>query len=114
MNTNEVSGTRRIFNRSTTKDYALECSRKNRAGKFTRVGEEFFDEFEADIEALIRDIRNKYPTLHAPVVNEGDALIVTGDLMEVLKRELDAALHRLIQNKVQRQPSCGCTLKNTR
>lgn len=114
MNPNEVSGDRRIFNRSAVKEYSLECSRKNRAGKFTRVGEEFFSEIEADIEAMIREIKNKFPTLHAPVVNEGDAQIVTGELMDVLKRELDAALHRLVQNKVQRQPSVGMTLRNTR
>jgi hypothetical protein len=111
----QVSGDRRIFNRSAVKEYALECSRKNRGGKFTRVGEEFFREIEADIEAMIREVKNKFPTLHAFVVPPDETvLIVTGELMDVLKRELDVALHRLVQNKVQKQPSCGCTLKNTR
>jgi hypothetical protein len=103
----------RFLNESAIKDHALECSRRYRAGKFTRTGEDFVDEVKADVEKLVRELRGKFPTFHEalPAPENG---FVTGLLRDKVASELDAAIARMIQNKVQRQPSCGCTLKATR
>jgi hypothetical protein len=39
---------------------------------------------------------------------------VTGALLDKIGVELNRAVCRLIQNKVQKQPSCGVTLGRTR
>lgn len=112
---NETTKERRIINRAAVKAHALKVSRTLRGGKFTRVGEAFQEEVEVDAEALIREVRSKFATgLHDPLLPEEGVHFATGDLMDALKRELDLALARLIQNKVQRHPSVGCTLQNTR
>lgn len=111
----ECGGKIRLFNRAATKLHALKCSELRRAGKFTRVGEDFFDEFEADVEAFVRDINNRHQT-RTDFVAPDDTItrLVTGELMDKVSEALNSMLARMIQNKVQAQPSCGCTLKNTR
>lgn len=107
----------RPLNISEIKRYALDCSVKNRAGVFERVGEEFLIEVAADVEDWVRKLRGDRPTLH-PVVfeaNEEDCpQFVTGELLDKVKAELNGMIARMIQNKVQRHPSCGKTLKRTR
>lgn len=105
--------TLRLINESAIKAHALGCSAKYRAGKFTRVGSDFMDEVKADVEAMVREIRNKYATLHPPMITDG-TVFVTGALKERVMAELDAAIGRLIQNKVQKQPTVGMTLSRTR
>jgi hypothetical protein len=106
----------RFLNRSAIKIHALECSQKFRAGKFTRVGEDFLLEVESDVEALIRELRNKYPvrepwpTLEIPE----ERCFHSGNLCAKLAAEMNNLIGRLIQLKVQRQPSCGVTLGRTR
>ena len=104
----------RHFNDSAIRQHALACSVEIKCGKFTRVGQDFIDEVHADVEALIRDIRNKYPlTLHQEVAT-GGATFTTGALMDRLQEAVNGAIGRLIQRKVQCQPSCGKTLSRTR
>jgi len=115
MNTDEpldlASG--RFLNETAIRTHALACSKAYRAGRFTRVGQEFIDEVKADVEAMVRELRNKYSTLHPPL-DLGKNQIVTGALSDKLMAELNRAIGRLVQNKVQKQPSCGQTLGRTR
>lgn len=104
----------RIVNRAAVFAHALHCSAIHRHGKFTRVGQDFIDEVEADVEALIREIRNRWTTTFDVVQLRENERIVTGQLLDKIQAELDLAIARLIQNKVQRQPSVGCTLRATR
>jgi len=115
MNNNEIldlaSG--RYLNESAIKEHALACSKQFRAGKFTRCGSDFVEEVKADVESVIREIRNKCLTkLHEPLATE--LVFTTGALCDKLQPELNALTARIIQNKVQSQPSCGCTLGRTR
>jgi len=100
------------LNVAAVKRHGLACSKQHRNGKFTRVGQDFLDEVDADIEALVRELRNKYTTqVHASL--QTDENFVTPALLEKITRELNEAIGRLIQNKVQRQPSVGSTLGRT-
>ena len=119
------------LNQAAIKDFALRCSKTYRAGKFTRVGSDFTEEVEADIECLLREIRNKFPTLH-PALGQGQTIempgistghtvsgednvfIVKGAFMERLEEIVNQAICRMIQQKVQRQPTVGVTLGRTR
>jgi len=103
----------RFLVESTIRTHALACSKAYRAGKFTRVGEEFLNEVKADVESLVRELRKKYPTLH-PALELGENKVVTGALLAKVEVELNRTIGRLVQNKVQQQPSCGCTLSRTR
>lgn len=106
--------TLRLLNESAIHNHALACSKAYRAGKFTRVGEDFQNEVRADVEAFIRELRNKWPTLHPVLPLTENTSCVTGALLDKVGAALNDAIARLIQNKVQRQPSCGCTLRATR
>ncbi len=107
--------TLRLLNESAIHDHALACSKQFRAGKFTRVGTDFQDEVRADIEAFIRELRNKWPVrLDEPLKPGEDWSCVTGALSDKVMAALNDAIARLIQNKVKQQPSVGCTLRATR
>lgn len=111
-----MSETREI-NESAIKDYALECSKRFRAGKFTRVGTDFMDEVKADVEAFVRSLRSKYVTpIHAPLYLTEDNCprFATGNLMEKLEKEVNETIARIVQSKVQVQPTRGVTLDRTR
>lgn len=102
----------RIINRTAVHEHALRCSKALRAGKFTRVGEAFFDEVEADVERLVREVINKYPVDNfvepSPTTN-----FATGYLVDKTREVLDMVIAKMIQRKVRAHPSCGCTLQNT-
>ena len=103
----------RYLNESAIRSHALKCSETYRANKFTRVGQDFLDEVSADVEALIREIRNKYQNqVHLVLPLENTC--ITGALSDRVMGEINNAIGRIIQNKVQRQPSCGKTLGRTR
>jgi len=103
----------RHFNDSAIRAHALACSLAIKHGKFTRVGQDFIDEVQADVEALIREVRNKWPVqVHAPVPHA--LTFTTGALMDRVQEAINEAVSRLIQRKVQMQPSCGKTLSRTR
>lgn len=109
------------------KDFALRCSKEYRAGKFTRVGADFIEEVETDIECLLRELRNKgINTLH-PALGQGqpqyaplgtvvadNVFMVKGAFLAKAETIFNQAICRIIQNKVQRQPTCGVTLGRTR
>lgn len=101
------------LNISAVKKHALACSIAIRNGRFTRVGQDILDEIEGDVEALVREVRGKYPVLIYSEVALNETF-VTGALMEKIKTELNAAIGRLIQNKVGKQPSVGVTIGRTR
>ena len=104
---------KRALNRAALKTHALACSKAFRAGKFTRMGEDFVAEVEADVEEILRDLKSKRPTqLHEPF--QTCVQVVTGELKDALAEIFNDLVLRIIQNKVQAQPSCGCTLGRTR
>lgn len=101
------------INESALKRHALECSKANRSGRFTRVGADFISEVEAEVEALVRDLRNtRFPVqVNAPLATE--ECFVKEALLEKVKDALNQAIARIIQQRVQRQPSVGTTLGRT-
>jgi hypothetical protein len=96
----------RFLNESAIRSHALRCSARLRANKFTRVGEDFLDEVKADVEAVLRELRNK-ATLHMPPALIPNESFVTGVLKDRAAVILDELVGRIVQNKVQRQPSRG-------
>jgi len=108
----------REINESAIKDYALECSKRFRAGKFTRVGSDFMDEIKADVEAFVRSLRTKYTTpIHAPLYMDDNypcPSFATGKLIEKIEKEVNETIARIVQSKVQAQPTRGVTLDRTR
>ena len=103
----------RYLNESAIREYALQCSKECRAGKFTRVGSEFIDEVKADVEAVVRSMRALHSTLDKPAVAT-TAVFLTGALLDKVSIELNNVTARIIQRKVERQPSRGQTLSRTR
>lgn len=105
----------RFLNESAIRNHALRCSAKFKCNRFTRVGQDFLDEVSADVEAWLRELRNKYPTrIFEPLEPDEKTSCVTGALCDKIGVELNYAICRLIQLKVQSQPSCGKTLSRTR
>ena len=102
----------RLLNRAAIKKHALEVSKQLRAGKFSRVSEDFFLEVEADIEALVRNISGKYPTSRDTIDPKGT--FVTGLLTKRVVAEMNPMIGRMIQSKVLGLPSCGKTIGKTR
>lgn len=103
----------RYLNESAIREHALKCSAAYRANRFTRVGEDFIEEVKADVEMLVRNVKSKFNTLH-PTLPAENTTFTTGALGDKVMGELNNAIGRLIQNKVQSQPSCGKTLGRTR
>lgn len=101
------------INQSAVKKHALACSKTHRAGKFTRVGKDFLEEIDSEVEAFVRELRNtRFPVqLHEPLAT--DEKFVTGALLEKVKDALNQAIGRIVQQRVQRQPSVGSTLGRT-
>ena len=105
----------RFLNETAIREHALRCSAKYKGGRFTRVGQDFLDEVSADVEAMIRELRNRYPTrIFEPLEPDENRSCVVGALSDRLSLEMNRAICRLIQNKVCGHPSCGKTLGRTR
>jgi hypothetical protein len=105
----------RFLNETAIRDHALRCSARFKCNRFTRVGQDFLDEVSADVEAMVRELRNKYPTrIFEPLEPDENTSCVCGSLRDKLAAEVNRAICRLIQLKVQSQPSCGKTLGRTR
>ncbi len=103
----------RILNESAIKEHALACSKAFRGGKFTRVGSDFIEEVEADVESFVRRLQLQNETkVHPPSMFS--CTFTTGALIDRVSEELNNMIGRMIQNKVQSQPSVGCTLGRTR
>jgi len=97
---------------SSVKEYALACSKANRAGKFKRVSQEFLDDVEAEVDCLIRQIESKVrEPLHPEIsIDEPWKRQITGRALECAHLRLEAAIRKIVRNKVQSTPSCGITL----
>jgi len=96
---------------SNVREYALACSKANRAGKFKRVSQEFLDDVEAEIDCLLRQIESKVrEPLHDGPADYGDLRLIYGMTADLAHRRLEAAVRKIIRNKVQGTPSCGITL----
>lgn len=96
---------------SHVREFMLWCSKKNRAGKFTRVSSETLTEVNALVESVVRQIESKVPTpLHDLPPTPESYRLLTGYAMEKVRDRLEAAVRKLVANKVQSTPSCGVTL----
>ena len=103
----------RFLNKSAIKSHALNCA-ANLRPKFTRVGQEFIDEVEVDVESFIRGLRTEsMKDVAAASVLEPVDDFLTGALVEKLKPILNRQVARIIQSKVWRQTT-GVTLGRTR
>lgn len=98
-------------NRSAVKGFALEVSRRKKAGKFKRVSPSFIREVEAEVENIIKSIGGKTdPEDDLTDIPAPDFLNrhrVTSKLVEQLNR----AVRRLVFRKVKNYPSRGQTLQ---
>lgn len=102
--------TESVINRSAVKSFALSISVRNKAGKFTRVSEEFLTAVEAEVESFIRKLNPTVGIHGAPP--QCDQLFVTKAAREKLAARLHDVTCATIFNKVMRHPSVGCTLKD--
>jgi hypothetical protein len=94
-----------IMNRSAVKKYALEVSVQRRAGKFTRVGADFFDAVEASLESAIRGLSE---AADAPDTKD---TFITGKAIKRAAEKLNKTAKGIIFRRVMTQPTMGCTLK---
>lgn len=101
-------GPQSIINRSAVKAYALKVSKERRAGKFTRVGESFLEQIEAQAESVIRQVVVGEPV--DIVQPEDDRLFVTGAALDKFQAKFNERVRAIIQSKVVRHPTVGCTL----
>lgn len=77
------------------------------------MGSDFIEEVEADVEAFVRRLQIQNESkVHPPLVPT--STLTTGALVERVGEELNLMIARMIQNKVQSQPTVGCTLGRTR
>lgn len=52
-----------FINRSSVRKLALDYSKANRAGRFTRVGKEFFQRIDARVRVMITDEVQRHPSI---------------------------------------------------
>jgi hypothetical protein len=107
------------INRAAVKKLAIGYSRTNRAGKFTRVGQSFFDRINAQVvAALAAELERDEIPLYIKR-SEVKKLAVRMIEERQLKRKIDAAtlkkinarIAEIITAEVQRHPSIGKTLE---
>jgi hypothetical protein len=109
---NTVTKTQSIINRSAVKKYALKISKEKRAGKFTRVSEEFLTQVEADLDSSIRKLADGgvYADFNSLAPTDG-AWFITGQTIKKAEERLNMLATVIIHRKVMRHPTIGCTLK---
>lgn len=109
-----VVRTQSVINRSAVKAYALTVSREKRAGKFTRVSEDFLNLVEAEVETVIRQVAVFHgpDTEGGPVEPDDEREFITGAALEKIRDRLNKRVQAIISGKVRRHPSIGCTLKD--
>lgn len=102
--------TQSLINRSAVKKFALKVSAEKRAGKFTRVSEEFLTQVEADLDSSIRQLNNA--DMSEMSIPDNDASwFVTGHATAKAEERLNMLATSIIHRKVMRHPTVGCTLK---
>lgn len=109
-NTPEIVRIESVINRSAVKTFALEISAERKAGKFTRVSEDFLTGVEAEVESYIRKL-NPTVGIHG-VAPLDDQSFVTKLAREKMEARLNDVTRAIIFNKVMRHPSVGMTLKD--
>lgn len=91
------------------KAQALKVSKAYRANKFKRVGKDFIEQVDADVDAYLRKLNSEIRT--ADELIEPTTKLYTPEaaqkILEVLNRKTAAA----IQNRVKAHPSMGQTLQ---
>jgi len=108
--TETVTKTQSIINRSAVKKYALKVSAEKRAGKFTRVSEEFLTQVEADLDSSIRQLA--IGALSETIDPEAGAdWFITGQAVKKTEERLNMLARLIVYRKVMRHPTIGCTLK---
>lgn len=100
-----------VINRSAVKVYALGVSGKHRAGKFTRVSEEFLTGVEAEVEATIRRMAPS-ESIHGTADGAPALDFTTKHARERMVERLEEATRSIIYKRVMRHPSIGQTLKD--
>ena len=96
-----------VLNRASVKRYALKVSADRRAGKFSRVGEEFFTRCEARLEAAIRGVIG--PDAEGrPMTSD---TFITSTAREKIDDRLEMAARQIVYSEVMKHPSLGVTLK---
>ncbi len=95
--------------RSRVKKYALKVSRERRAGKFTRVSEDFLLSVETDLESAIRQLVIA-DLSEVPALPDAKPLI-TGEALRRANLRLNTLAQLIIYRKVHRHPTLGSTLK---
>lgn len=100
-----------LLNQTAVREYALICSQEMRAGKFERVGQDFIDAVEADLEAVIRKLAGEAPDRMPTTLNDGTYLFVQSEVLPKVVEKLNEAIRQIIARKTMRQPSCGKTLR---
>ncbi len=106
-----ITPTERLVVESAIKSHALKVSQT--LGKnFERVGSDFVEAVQADVERLIKVIIGQYqPPIHDVVKAEEGQRFITGAYLKKAEDIINAAVPRIIQARVQRHPSIGKTLK---
>ena len=97
-----------LINRSSVKKYALEVSKRRRAGKFTRVSQDFLNSVEAELDSAIRTIVSPPEDIITPTPG---TKFTTGLAARKAAIKLDLLAMKIVSSKVMRHPSLGCTLK---
>lgn len=106
-----VSKTQSIINRSAVKKYALKISKEKRAGKFTRVSEEFLTQVEADLDSSIRQLAMMAHDSSMTDPEAGADWFITGQALKKTEERLNILARVIVHRKVMRHPTVGCTLK---
>lgn len=105
-----VAKTQSIINRSAVKKYALRVSMLKRAGKFTRVSEEFVINVESALDSSIRQLAVADMT-EMVEPDPGVDWFITGQAVKKTEERLNMLARVIIHRAVMRHPSLGCTLK---
>ena len=101
----------RFIIESHAREFFLWCSKANRAGKFKRVSEESLDDVNALVDSIVRQVESKIPTpLHPLPPTPESYRLISAYAMEQVRDRLEAAVRKVIANKVQSTPSKGITL----
>lgn len=105
----------RLLNESAIREHALECSKRYKNGRFTRVSEAFINEVTTEVEAIIREFHARWGNnlVFEPLSPVNGTRFVTGAMLDKLHEALDISIAKLIQRKVERQPSMGKTIDRT-
>ncbi|NOS67031.1 MAG: hypothetical protein HOO67_01545 [Candidatus Peribacteraceae bacterium] len=111
MNEDTIQRTQSVINRSAVKKYALKVSAEKRAGKFTRVSDDFLVQVEADLEAAIRQLSSTVDTSEMAKPAEDVDWFITGQAVKNAEGRLNELARIIVHRKVMKHPTLGCTLK---